>query len=600
MKKKYISKIQRKSRLRETKQKKINKRKFYGVKGNIKKYSNDIFKTFHDEDLLKQHLATYSEKLNESLVDVFMQYVSDLHNRFNDLLDKAQNNLSESFEKGTKRVMDKEGDYIEAPDVDAESEVDFLVNEQKTYYKNMTELQSKAINRVVSKGKKEGKSYEEIADNVMNTNKRITQNRANAIARSEVVKSNNMGQVKTLKSAGAKKYNFIHSGDKKVCPICKNYQGASGREKIYEVERAGTKDHPLPVQNTHPNCFSDDTEVLTKEGWKYFKDVEKGDLIFSLNPKNKEVGWQEAIEKVEYYHKGNMIRFYNDYNFDCLVTPDHNFWFYKPYHSNKLKKEYASTIAKRKNFHIPRKGDYNSKKEKIWINGKKYDGKEIMRFLGWYLSEGSTTKRGNYYQIKLSQNNPSDIVKDIKFMEDKLRIGKDAIYLFDYALGKFLYTLGKSYEKYLPEEFKELSKECLKEFLRTYLKGDGSHRKVKEWKGQKFNNEKIYLTSSDKLASDIGELIIKTGKYPSYSKDEIKKKQKFSNGIYDIKHPCWRIRECSKNTQFIEGKYGKKEWVNYEGKVYDVELKEWHILYVRRKGKCFWSGNCRCVIVYHS
>ena len=41
----------------------------------------------------------------------------------------------------------------------------------------------------------------------------------------------------------------------------------------------------------------------------------------------------------------------------------------------------------------------------------------------------------------------------------------------------------------------------------------------------------------------------------------------------------------------------EKEYVFYNGKVYDVELEKNHILYVNRNGKSVWSGNCRCIIL---
>src|SRR5690606_32941448 len=38
----------------------------------------------------------------------------------------------------------------------------------------------------------------------------------------------------------------------------------------------------------HPNCYSDDTEVMTNNGWKLFKDVLNDDLIMSLDPVSKQ------------------------------------------------------------------------------------------------------------------------------------------------------------------------------------------------------------------------------------------------------------------------------------------------------------------------
>ena len=40
-----------------------------------------------------------------------------------------------------------------------------------------------------------------------------------------------------------------------------------------------------------------------------------------------------------------------------------------------------------------------------------------------------------------------------------------------------------------------------------------------------------------------------------------------------------------------------KETVSYDGHVYDLTLERNHIMYIRRKGKCFWGSNCMCYCV---
>lgn len=73
----------------------------------------------------------------------------------------------------------------------------------------------------------------------------------------------------------------------------------------------------------HPNCYSDDSEVLTNRGWKLFKDVFDDDLILSLNPTNRTPEWVEFTDRQCYRYNGDMIHFFNK-SLDCLVTPDHN------------------------------------------------------------------------------------------------------------------------------------------------------------------------------------------------------------------------------------------------------------------------------------
>ena len=72
----------------------------------------------------------------------------------------------------------------------------------------------------------------------------------------------------------------------------------------------------------HPSCYKDDMDVLTKAGWKRFKDVSDDDLIMSLNPDTREEEWVSVVDQQCYDFNGELVRFYNK-SLDCVVTPDH-------------------------------------------------------------------------------------------------------------------------------------------------------------------------------------------------------------------------------------------------------------------------------------
>ena len=567
---------------------KIDKRKYYGIGVEQEKYE-ELIKDGIDFSKVENLLQQVSEGLNDIVDDIAMAVAfPDLY-KTQKLIDIV-GVIGSCRDKGGRRLFDTEGNRVEVDKEELRKDTDAVLSEQKGYLQNLEQDTRDKIRNDIRQGQAEGKSISEMRDDILEDAEDMAKHRAETIARTETIRASAEGTEKAIKASGAEHVIWMATEDKRTCDICKDYN--KSRWEVDDPKR------PKPVEDTHPNCFDKETEVLTKDGWKYFKDVEEGDMIFSLNPGNEEVGWKEAIEKIQYNYQGNMIHFYNNYNFDCMVTPDHNFWYRTK--SINLKKSFAQSLVDKYYFQIPRTANYKSDKDMVWINGKEYNGKEIMRFMGWYLSEGSTTKRKDnedYYQISLEQKDTSKIEEDLEFMEDELRIGESTIYIFDHALGKYLYKLGKSWEKYLPEKFKELNKECLKEFLDTYIKGDGSIReRDKQIGGYDMNEERVYFTSSDKLASDIGELLVKIGKYPSYRKDKARE-HNFRNGTYKTKHPCWRIRECSRESVFIKDKYGERELKEYDDKVYDVELEDWHILYVRRNGKCYWSGNCRCTVI---
>lgn len=88
----------------------------------------------------------------------------------------------------------------------------------------------------------------------------------------------------------------------------------------------------------HPQCYSDDSYVLTNHGWKLFKDVEYTEKIFSLNPITKIPEWVGIEDMQKYYYVGEMVRFFSR-RLDSLVTPDHEMIYIDE--SNNLQRKQA-------------------------------------------------------------------------------------------------------------------------------------------------------------------------------------------------------------------------------------------------------------------
>ena len=371
--------------------------------------------------------------------------------------------------------------------------------------------------------------------------------------------------------------------------------------KPFETDQ-GLLDYP-PF---HPNCFDDKTEVLTNEGWKLFKDVDGKEKILSVNLKNGRSEWVKIKNKIEYKFKGELTS-YTSRNCDLMVTPNHNqvVMFREKQKGRKDANEWKLvTEADLPNNDFKFLGtipNYKGKdNEEIKIGDIKYKTKDFVEFMGYYLSEGSIDKyTKNRYRIKISQNAGEKKIKmlgNAKKIFKKIWISKESfqIPLENEQLAKYLCKLGKSYEKHIPENIKELDKEYLKIFLDAYLLGDGHIKRGKLWKDYQFKDMREYFTSSDRMAADIGELILKIGHRPSYYFPKDNKPVKHKNGIYLSKHLCWVIRENTTTTP--DKQHLHKKTVDYNGIVYDVELLKYHTLFVRRNGKVLLSGNCRTTV----
>lgn len=402
-------------------------------------------------------------------------------------------------------------------------------------------------------------------------------------------------------------YKDVYPG---ACNHCiKAYlKGGVGSEpklfKLSELRQNATnvgrkvKQYKPVIGPHHPNCYDKDTEVLTNEGWKFFKDLHHKELFLSVDLKTQQSQWVNSINKVQQHYKGPMYHFTNN-TFDLMTTPNHNHVI-RTYKSEKLRLINTDKLPTESWFlrHIPQ---WKSTDNNIVFDSNKYNSKNFAKWMGWYLSEGCVIKYVNN-RIHLTQIKYVDqLYKDCKDLFTNRRVTKCKGYIeigllkTDKQLIKYLKDIDHSNQKYIPRNIKELSKQSIQQLLYTFCLGDGSVEKGRLWDGYQCNDTRVFHTSSKQLADDLGELLLKIGKRPSFKYS--KPKQFFDKKAqkqYIQNQGMWLVREC-------KSKYGhlksiKVDIVEYDDMIYDVELQKNHTLVVRRNGKVVISGNCRCTL----
>lgn len=349
----------------------------------------------------------------------------------------------------------------------------------------------------------------------------------------------------------------------------------------------------------HPNCYDDKTEVYTNDGWKLFKDCKENDLYYSLNPETMQAEYLKANKQISYLYTGNLLNFTNR-SFDLCVTPEHKIIlkYAKKDGSGNLRFISAKNMPKYGNA-IPRgiKWIGNDIKS-VKLGGYDIDIDLYLKFMGYYLSEGSCTKikDKNSYRIKISQKKYLDLMyKELKQLPFGITLTEEAINCYNYNVCKELKQFGKSYEKYVPEIIKTLSSEKIKIFLNAYILGDGSNVEC-NYKGGNFENEKTIFTSSNRMANDLTELILKAGGRPSFKLQKNKGVSvKHRNGIYTGNYDIWIVRWGLRQWTYTDNLI--KSEIPYNNYVYCVELPKYHTLLVRRNGKVCWCGNCRTTTI---
>jgi len=335
-------------------------------------------------------------------------------------------------------------------------------------------------------------------------------------------------------------------------------------------------------------CYDKETEVLTKEGWKFFEDINYKDEIATLNSKSFKLEYHRPLKKIKYKYIGKMI-YYKSPEHEFCVTPDHKM-FVKDYKGRygfiKAEKIFKNTRKhiklncnwrgkSLKEIKIP---DYvvkwragRPKLERIYIyKGFLIKLEHLLAIASFYLSEGAVIRRWvNLNGIRFYQNygrileNFKKILQraNISYCLTKKERGEE-IRIYNGALANFLVNnFGEgTFKKHIPFWVKELNRNSLKILIEWLMNGDGHRGKFHSY----------YHSVSKQLLDDFQEILLKIG---------IAGRTRGS--VLSI------IKYCEPRLK--RKQYWKK--INYNDYVYCVRVPN-HIIYVRRNGKPMWCGNC--------
>jgi replicative DNA helicase Mcm len=401
----------------------------------------------------------------------------------------------------------------------------------------------------------------------------------------------------------------------------------SKRNCIQDYIDANKKEQVEVVQVKEKfGCYDGATEILTKEGWKYFKDVTYQDKIVTLK-NNKFIEYNEPSDIIAYNYEGQMYKLRTK-GVNLVVTPNHNLYvakgtYWNGYHSppkkverplefatykkyfNKNKRFKKDGIWKgsfQKTFYLPEYKYTNymklHNKNRTYIKQEKqFDMNKWLNFLGWYVAEGCTGKNGKETSIACNNidggKERKTISYAIKSLEYPIKTTMEersgmVFRIYNIQLGRWLRkNCGHlAPNKQVPKFIKNLPKEQIKIFLNSLYLGDGCRTKTAH----------TLYTVSKTLADDVQELVLKCGnvahikKYPpSESKNLINGRKVIGkHNVYTIR---WLKRSNSHNTSDKGmAKTSFEGLIDYNGKVYCVEVPN-HIIYIRRNGIPIWCGN---------
>lgn len=371
----------------------------------------------------------------------------------------------------------------------------------------------------------------------------------------------------------------------------------------YEIENMPA----VKNQGSVGSCFDDKTEVLTRDGWKFFKDISYKDKLASVEPDTGKLIFEVPTDILTYDYSGDMVVGKHRHGLDFKVTPNHKM-VVRTFNSQtkKLNDNYefvdASDLgwwsAIRTDFHHITDEDAGSivfKEEKI-ANGNILPKLEIdmhlwVQFLGIYLAEGCFDQDGEKYhnriQLAAVKQRERNYIKQLLtnmglHVEDCY---KDRFFIYNKRIRNKLEEYGlngvKSYNKFIPDFIFDLDETYIKEFLYAFSMGDGHINKL---------NKTHYYTSSSKLSEQLQILLLMSGEFAKIIPGKWKNGHLDSGRIIETKHQPYIITTRKQNISI-----NKKHNIsieNYEGKVYCAEVPTYHTLITRRKGVILMCGNC--------
>ena len=326
----------------------------------------------------------------------------------------------------------------------------------------------------------------------------------------------------------------------------------------------------------HVHCLSEDTEILTNNGWKTHYNIKKTDMIIALNKHNKLLEPTTINEIIKKEVKNQKIFKYENKNgrINFAVTRKHRMYLQK----NNSKQDYKivkiNKIEKLKNSNF-----------KTFISGDMYRrgvdlSDDEIRLIVWIVTDGNIffCRKTPFIRFKLSK--PKKI-KKLEELLQKLNIAfsknicKKTNYqnLIPYRINllKFNSRILSyfSNKKTLPIKFRNLSKKQVEVLIETYYQTDGT----------KYNDTTGQISTSKKEEADLLQEILVTNGY-SCSSSHRKFLHKNTNYVLSI---VKNRKEVYINTRLLKTEL-------YSGVVWCVNTNLDTII-TRRNGKTIIVGN---------
>lgn len=360
-------------------------------------------------------------------------------------------------------------------------------------------------------------------------------------------------------------------------------------------------------------CLDDQTEILTNDGFKLFKDLDRTEEVATLNPENNKLEYHVPEEYTVAPYQGNL-HVVEKHQVNYAVTPNH--WMYVAKRKGQDFKKSTMQFEKIQSETLASaRTRFFMKKDAIWegVEDDQFafskDGASVeeqieipmddwLKVFGFWLAEGYTTSNPNgHWQVGFVQKKYPQMLEDIAAILEKA--GLNPLWYRNKTELKFchkgLWTHLHTYcgvdakTKKIPWPLLELTSRQIRILLDSYLMGDGS---AEMGPGCVKPRLRAY-TASPVLADQLVEIALKIG-WSANLVNRGKRNGKIGDRVLTAKSDGLVVSFLRNDGRYnylqpLVSPDEIKE-VPYDGMVYCVTVKN-HLIYVRRKGVCQWVGN---------
>jgi thymidylate synthase (FAD) len=338
----------------------------------------------------------------------------------------------------------------------------------------------------------------------------------------------------------------------------------------------------------HYGCYSEDTEVLTIEGWKYWKDVTEEDKLLAVDIESKTAKFEQptSLQKTEFQVWDKMYSVSSQF-LDFLVTQDHRMVV-----SSRTKKGFtdwrfqaASEVYKKPVRYLLNTCLEETQREQPPLPDD-VDALLAFKLAGFFFGDGIRTDSKQPVSIRFRLRRPRKIAYLYSLGLDIKQGGgaADRYTIFNEKLANWIHQYFTSENgKTIPQWILTLPVQHVAAFWDGLKNSDGTHITETSW----------CYDSCEKEAID---LIQATAHINGFSANLTLNNP--NEGTQHKNHrPCWRLCISEHSTRRVEtsqkGRSGAviEELVDYTGFVYCATVSTGALL-VRRNGKAVILGNC--------